>query len=147
MHANAQGESKQLRQGVGLKLSKELIMASKNLKFTANRLFAVLALVAVASPAWSFDSSEAEQQLKANSCVKCHAVDRKKDGPAYRDVAAKFRSQPDAEKKVIYHITSGEMVKLPDGHEERHKKIKSNNEQQLQNLARWILSLEGGTKY
>jgi cytochrome c len=147
MDANVRGESKQLRQGVGLKIFKELIMASKHLKFIASHLLTALALVAVASPVWSFDSSEAEQQLKANNCVKCHAVDRKKDGPAYRDVAAKFRTQPDAEKKVIYHITSGEMVKLPDGHEERHKKIKSNNEQQLQNLARWILSLEGGTKY
>jgi cytochrome c len=105
------------------------------------------AALSVAAPAWAVDGAAAEQQLKSNNCTKCHAVDRKKDGPAYRDVAAKFRPEPDAETKVIHHMTSGEKVKLPDGHEEAHKKIKTADEAQLKNLAQWILSLEGGTKY
>ena len=122
-------------------------MESRALIYVASRLVALSALVAIASPAWSFDAAAAELQVKNNNCVKCHAVDRKKDGPAYRDVAAKLRAEPDAEKKVVFHITSGEKVKLPDGHEERHKKIKSDDEEQVKNVARWILSLEGGTKY
>ncbi len=109
----------------------------------------LIALVAVAClpSAWAVDASAAEQQLKSNNCVKCHAVERKKDGPAYRDVAAKFRPEPDAESKLIHHMTAGEKVKLPDGHEELHKKIKTNDQAQLKNLAQWILSLEGGSKY
>jgi cytochrome c len=98
-------------------------------------------------PAQAIDAGAAEQQLKSNNCVKCHAADRKKDGPAYRDVAAKFRPEPDAEQKIIHHMTAGNKVKLPDGHEETHKKIKTTDETQLKNLAQWILSLEGGTKY
>jgi cytochrome c len=93
------------------------------------------------------DAAQAEKLLKDSNCVKCHAVDRKKDGPAYRDVAAKFRTEPDPEDKVMHHITSGEMVKFPDGHEERHKKVKTDDVELRKNLVRWILSLEGGTKY
>jgi cytochrome c len=100
-----------------------------------------------AAQGWAADASAAEKQLKSNNCVKCHTVDRKKDGPAYRDVAAKFRPESDAEKKLIHHMTAGEKVKLPDGHEESHKKIKTTDEAELKNLAQWILSLEGGTKY
>jgi cytochrome c len=110
-------------------------------------LTALVALWAFVAPAWAADATAAEQQLKTNNCTKCHTPDRKKDGPAYRDVAAKFRGETDAEKKLIHHFTSGEMVKLPDGHEERHKKIKTNDDAELMNLARWILSLEGGNKY
>ena len=122
-------------------------MESRALVFVASRLVALSALAALAVPAWAIDAAAAELQVKNNNCVKCHAVDRKKDGPAYRDVAAKLRAEPDAEKKVVYHITSGEKVKLPDGHEERHKKIKADDEEQVKNVARWILSLEGGTTY
>lgn len=112
-------------------------------------LAASLALLIGAAPAAaaSVDAAAAESQLKANNCTKCHTADRAKDGPAYRDVAAKFRPEPDAEKKVIHHMTSGEMVKFPDGHQERHKKLKTTDEAEWKNLARWILSLEGGTKY
>ncbi len=102
----------------------------------------------VSATCWaSHDAAQAEKLLKDSNCVKCHAVDRKKDGPAYRDVAAKFRSETDPEGKVLHHITSGEMVKFADGHEERHKKVKTDDVALQKNLVRWILSLEGGTKY
>lgn len=97
-------------------------------------------------PAWGLDVAAAEQAIKDNNCHKCHTVDRKKDGPAYRDVAAKFRQEADSEEKVIHHITAGELVKFPDGHKERHKKIKLSSQDEVINVARWILSLEGGSK-
>jgi cytochrome c len=110
-------------------------------------LSALTTLATVALPVWAVDDTAALEQLKTNNGVKCHTPDWKKEGRAYRDVAAKFRTQPDAEQKIIHHMTSGEMIKLPDGHEERHKKIKTNDEAQLKNLAAWILSIEGGTRY
>jgi cytochrome c len=109
-------------------------------------LFAV-ALAPHLRASQTVDATAAERIVKENNCFKCHAVDRKKDGPAYRDVAAKFRDVGDAESKLIFHMTSGEKVKFPDGHEERHKKVKVDDQAQLKNLAAWILSLEGGTKY
>jgi cytochrome c len=110
-------------------------------------VLALLALSALGSPAWAIDGKAAEKVLSDNKCFKCHAVDRTKDGPAYRDVAAKYRAENDAEAKVIHHITSGEMVKFADGHEEHHKKVKTDNEMELKNLAAWILQHEGGKKY
>ena len=93
------------------------------------------------------DVAAAEALAKKSNCLKCHSVDKKKDGPAYRDVAAKFKGMPDAEAKLTHHITSGEKVKFPDGHEEEHKKIKTKDPAEIKNLLAWILSLEGGTKY
>ena len=40
-------------------------------------------------------------------CAMCHAIDSKKVGPAWKDVAAKYRGNPDAEKIVIANITKG----------------------------------------
>ena len=95
----------------------------------------------------AMDASAAEYLAKQSGCFKCHAVDRKKDGPALRDAAAKFRPMPDGQAKIVYHITSGEKVKFDDGHEEEHKKVKTKDVGEQKNLADWILSLEGGTKY
>jgi cytochrome c len=110
-------------------------------------LAAAAALGTLAFPAHAIDSAAAEKLINDNKCVKCHAVDRKKDGPAYRDVAAKFRAEADAESKIVHHVTAGDLVKFPDGHEERHKKVKVASPAELDNLVHWILSLEGGTKY
>jgi cytochrome c len=106
-----------------------------------------LALLAHAPQARAQDANAAEQLVKDNKCTKCHAVDRKKDGPAFRDVAAKFKPEADAKNKIAHHVTSGEKVKFPDGHEEKHKQIKVRDQAELDNLVLWILSLEGGTKY
>lgn len=92
------------------------------------------------------DEAVARDLAQSSGCFKCHGVDKKKDGPALRDVAAKYKGAADAETKLIYHVTSGEMVKFDDGHEEHHKKVKTNNPSETRNLVDWILSLEGGTK-
>ena len=92
------------------------------------------------------DSGAAQSLAQKSGCFKCHGVDKKKDGPALRDVAAKYKGNPDAQQKLIYHVTSGEKVKFEDGHEEEHKKVKTSDLNETKNLVDWILSLEGGTK-
>ena len=92
------------------------------------------------------DEAAARDLAQSSGCFKCHGVDKKKDGPALRDVAAKYKGAADAETKLIYHVTSGEMVKFDDGHEEHHKKVKTNSPNETRNLVDWILGLEGGTK-
>src|SRR5690606_18406345 len=46
------------------------------------------------------DAASAPSDLAASSrkygCVACHAVDQKVVGPAFREVAAKYREQPEA---------------------------------------------------
>jgi cytochrome c len=40
-------------------------------------------------------------------CLNCHKVDVKLIGPAYKDVAAKYRDKPEAMDKVTHQITHG----------------------------------------
>lgn len=42
-----------------------------------------------------------------SGCLSCHDVDKKKLGPAYKDVAAKYRGQPGAEAKLEAKVTHG----------------------------------------
>ncbi len=45
--------------------------------------------------------------LKKNNCTACHAVDKKVVGPAFKDVAAKYRGQADAEAKLTAKVSKG----------------------------------------
>jgi len=91
------------------------------------------------------DEGKAKMLAGRSGCLKCHAQDKAKEGPAYRDVAAKYRGNPEAQAKLIHHVTSGEKVKFADGHEENHAIVKTPKPEDITNLVDWILSLEGGT--
>jgi cytochrome c len=45
--------------------------------------------------------------LQSNGCTACHAVDKKVIGPAYLDVAAKYRGQKGAEQKLFESAKNG----------------------------------------
>ena len=100
---------------------------------------------AAAFLAWSaFASAQtpdaaAEALMRKSDCFKCHAVDAKKDGPAYKQVAAKYRGKADAEQKIYTHVTSNPKVKV-DGQEEEHTSLKTKNDAEVRNVVRWILS-------
>ncbi len=90
------------------------------------------------------DADAAKALAKQNNCFKCHAIEKEKDGPAYKKVAEKYRGKANAEARLIEHITSGEKAKFPDGHEEEHKIVKTSppkDMDQIKNLVQWILSL------
>ncbi len=92
----------------------------------------------------ALDVEAAKALARQNNCLKCHAIDKEKDGPAYHAVAEKFKGKPNAEARLIEHITSGEKAKFPDGHEEEHKIVKTSppkDMEQIKNLVQWILSL------
>jgi cytochrome c len=44
---------------------------------------------------------------KAKNCMACHAVATKLVGPAYKDVAAKYAGQKDAEAKLVAKVIKG----------------------------------------
>ena len=111
---------------------------------TASGITTVLAaavLLAVSTHAQAVDADAAQALAKRSNCFKCHAVDKKKEGPAYKDVAAKLKGKPDAQATLIKHITTGPKVKLEDGSEEEHPIIKTKNQDDIKNLVDWILSL------
>jgi cytochrome c len=88
-------------------------------------LAAAFAGAALAMPAQAADADAALRLARQSNCLKCHAVDKKKDGPSYQEVAAKFKGKPEAHGRLVQHITSGERVKFPDGHEEDHAIVKT----------------------
>jgi cytochrome c len=100
----------------------------------------LLATQAQAQSAAGVDAEAARALAKKSDCFKCHTVDQKKDGPAYREVAKKWRGKPDAEAKLFTHVTTSPKVKI-DGEEENHQMVKTKNEAEIQNLVRFILSL------
>ena len=91
------------------------------------------------------DAGKAKMLAGRSGCLKCHAEDKQKDGPAYREIAAKYKGNAEGQAKLIHHVTSGEKVKFADGHEENHAIVKSTKPEDVANLVDWILSLEGGT--
>jgi cytochrome c len=48
-----------------------------------------------------------DELLKKHACLSCHAVDKKLVGPAYKEVAAKYRGQKDAEKTLAEKVKKG----------------------------------------
>jgi cytochrome c len=44
---------------------------------------------------------------KAKNCMACHAIATKLVGPAYKDVAAKYAGQKDAEDKLVAKVMKG----------------------------------------
>ncbi|CAN5117439.1 cytochrome C-551 [soil metagenome] len=44
---------------------------------------------------------------KAKNCLACHAVATKVVGPSYKDVAAKYAGQKDAEDKLVQKVMKG----------------------------------------
>ena len=103
---------------------------------------AILAGASLALPARAADEAAARELARSNSCFKCHAIDKEKDGPAWNDVAAKYRGMADAQERLIRHLTAGAKAKFPDGHEEEHRIIKAKDPAQTRNLVEWILSLK-----
>ena len=77
---------------------------------------------------------------RQENCLKCHGIDKKKDGPSYKEVAAKYKGKADGEEHIIKQITTGPKVKLEDGTEEEHKVIDTKDAKALKNLAQWILA-------
>jgi cytochrome c len=99
------------------------------------------AAIALTMPAQAApDAAAAEALARQNNCFKCHSVNKKKDGPSFAETAAKYKGKPEAEARILTHLTTGEKAKFPDGHEEEHKVIKAKDEAEIKNLIAWILA-------
>lgn len=67
------------------------------------------ALIAAAAAALLAAGSAAanEELARKSACLACHTVDKKLVGPAYKDIAAKYKGQKDAEAKLIEKVKKG----------------------------------------
>jgi cytochrome c len=110
-----------------------------NFKAPTTALAAAMALFAAGAQAQSVDESAAQALAKKSGCLKCHSVSAKKEGPPFKETAAKYKGKPDAEKALFTHLTTSPKIKV-DGNEERHDSPKTKNEAEIRNLVKYILS-------
>ena len=104
-------------------------------------LGAALAAAGLSAPACAAVDADAAQALaKKSDCFKCHAIDKAKKGPSLKKMSEKYRGKADGEEKAIKHLTTSPKVKLDDGTEEEHPKVKSTDQAAIKNLAQWMLS-------
>ena len=69
--------------------------------------------------------------LKAKGCLNCHEADKKKVGPAYKDVAAKYKGKKGAEGELVAKIKEGKV----------HPKIEA-SDAELKAAVQHVLSLK-----
>ncbi|MGZ5080693.1 MAG: c-type cytochrome [Usitatibacter sp.] len=95
---------------------------------------AVIALAATALPALAN-----EDLMKKNACNACHSVDKKIVGPAFKDVAAKYRGNAKAEAMLVDKVKKGGsgvwgQVPMPPNAQVKDEDVKT--------LVKWVLSLK-----
>ncbi|WP_454725671.1 MULTISPECIES: c-type cytochrome [Cupriavidus] len=93
-----------------------------------------VALAAAFLPAAAHASAEL---AASKACMACHSVDKKLVGPAFKDVAAKYKGAKDGEKQMVQSILQGSSgkwgpVPMPAN---RVSEVEAGT------LARWVLSL------
>ena len=74
-------------------------------------------------------AAASEALAKADGCLNCHAVDSKKVGPGFKEVAAKYKGKADAEATLVSKISKGE----------GHPKTKASPDD-AKSLIKWVLS-------
>ena len=96
---------------------------------------ATLAVALAAAPALAADPMLELAQKSA--CTACHAIDKKLVGPAYKDVAAKYKGNKDAHKMLEEKVKKGGVgvwgqVPMPPNSSVKDEDIKK--------LVAWVLS-------
>lgn len=114
-------------------------MAIRKLDYSKNILALLGLFWAATSMSQTVNVAAAEDLAKKSNCNKCHSVDKKKDGPSFKETAAKYQGKADAEAKIRTHITTGPNIKI-DGVQEQHQIVKTKDEAEIKNLLRYILS-------
>lgn len=90
-----------------------------------------LATLLVASVAFTLAAAANAQEAlaKSSGCLNCHAIDARKVGPSFKEIAAKYKAAPDADVKLAAEISAGKS----------HPKVKASAED-VKSLVKWVLT-------
>jgi cytochrome c len=99
----------------------------------------LLGLVAFALALASAPALAQEALAQKSGCLACHAVDKKVVGPAYKEVANKYRGDKEAEGKLVDKVKKGStgvwgQIPMPPNTQV--------SDADAQALVKWILSLK-----
>lgn len=98
---------------------------------------AYLALIAVALPLCAAQVHASADLAAKNNCLACHDTDKKKVGPAFKDISAKYKGQQDAETQRVESVLGGSKGKWGPVPMPAQKISRADAEA----LSKWILSL------
>ena len=104
-----------------------------------NKKFAVAALISACGMLTIGGPAVASADLaKAKNCLACHAADKKLVGPAYKDIAAKYKTDKNAQATLVKKVREGGVgvwgqIPMPANPQV--------NEQEAQALVKWVLSM------
>ncbi len=107
------------------------------MKTSTALLAAVGLMTALSAPVMA--SPELAQK---KACMACHAVDKKVVGPAYLDVAAKYKGQKDAEAMLVQKILKGSDPKKLNWGTMPMPANAQVNEAEAKQLVKWILAMK-----
>ncbi|WP_322027495.1 c-type cytochrome [Burkholderia sp. BCC1977] len=68
---------------------------------------ATVALAVSALGTAQADVGDGLKVARGNACMGCHAVDRKLVGPSFKDIAARYKSDPQAVAKLSKKVKDG----------------------------------------
>ena len=100
---------------------------------------AAAACLATGPEARAADASAGEALAKSSGCLACHSVDKKLVGPAYKDIAAKYRNDKGALERLAKKVKEGgkgvwgDIPMTPNGH------VKDAD---IKTIVAWVLSLK-----
>jgi len=107
----------------------------------ANLLFACVSILAGTHPAYPNNATVQGEALARNTdCFSCHAVDHKVVGPAFDEIAQRYRAQAGASAKLKAKIKAGGSGNWGDVPMTPHPAL---TDEQLSAVVHWILSLKG----
>jgi cytochrome c len=78
----------------------------------------------------SYAGTDAQAEAKELGCLNCHAVDKKKVGPAYKDVGVKYKGK-----------TSGDVAAAMKALPVHQSVLKKAKDDDLKHIMEWILTL------
>ena len=70
-------------------------------------MIAAAAGLLLAGRAHAADAEKAKALAQSKNCLACHAIDKKLVGPAYTEIAKKYKGNKDAEAMLIKKVING----------------------------------------
>ena len=70
-------------------------------------IVAAVAVVFAGGASAAVDAAKAKALAQSKNCLACHAVDKKLVGPAYVEIAKKYKGNKDAEAMLIKKVING----------------------------------------
>ena len=96
-----------------------------------------LALALAAGAVFVLPAQASDELAKKHLCLTCHAVDKKLVGPSYKEIAAKYKTDKNAEAKLVEKVKKGGVgvwgqIPMPPNDKVPEADLKA--------LAKWVLA-------